>query len=90
MPGDALEERRVSSWARATRELRRLRHRIEAVGGSKDQWEAGVWHMEKDQWDLLGTGEQVFWKVVPHLLAAGVCEGGGGRAVYYVRIHKRK
>ena len=55
MPG-AQEERRGTSWARATRELRRLRHRIEAVGGSKDQWEAGVWHMEKEQWDLLWTG----------------------------------
>jgi hypothetical protein len=70
MPG-APEERRGTSWARATRELRRLRHRIEAVGGSKDQWEAGVWHMEKEQWDLLWTGEQAFWKAVPHLLAAG-------------------
>jgi len=28
-------------------------HRIEAVGGSKDQWEAGVWHMDKEQWDLI-------------------------------------
>jgi hypothetical protein len=52
-------------------ELRRLRHRIEAVGGSKDQWEAGVWHMEKEQWDLLWTGEQAFWKALPHLIAAG-------------------
>ena len=51
--------------------LRRLRHRIETVGGSTDQWEAGVWHMDKEQWDLLWTGEQDFWKTVPHLLAAG-------------------
>ena len=65
------EERRGTSWARATRELRRLRHRIEAVGGSKDQWEAGVWHMDKEQWDLIWTGEQAFWKAVPHLIAAG-------------------
>jgi hypothetical protein len=50
MPGDTKEERRGTSWARATHELRRLRHRIEAVGGSKDQREAGVWHMEKEQW----------------------------------------
>jgi hypothetical protein len=48
-----------------------MRHRIEAVGGSKDQWEAGVWHMDKEQWDLIWTGEQAFWKTVPHLLAAG-------------------
>ena len=27
--------------------------------------------MEKEQWDLLWTGEQAFWKAVPHLLAAG-------------------
>ena len=30
-----------------------------------------MWHMEKEQWDLLWTGEQAFWKAVPHLLAAG-------------------
>ena len=71
MPEDTKEELRGTSWARATRELRRLRHRIEAVGGGKDQWEAGVWHMDKEQWDLLWTGEQAFWKAVPHLLAAG-------------------
>ena len=41
------------------------------MGGSKDQWEAGVWHMDKQQWGLLWTGEQAFWKAVPHLLAAG-------------------
>ena len=57
MSGDGSEERRGTSWARATRELRRLRHRIEAVGGNKDQWEAGVWHMDKEQWDLIWTGE---------------------------------
>jgi hypothetical protein len=49
MPGDTKEERRGTSWARATRELRRLRHRIEADGGSKNQWEAGVWHMDMEQ-----------------------------------------
>ena len=65
------KEQRGTSWASATRELRRLRHRIEAVGGSKDQWEAGVWHMDKEQWHLLWTGEQAFWQAVPRLLAAG-------------------
>jgi hypothetical protein len=30
-----------------------------------------VWHMDKQQWGLLWTGEQAFWKAVPHLLAAG-------------------
>ena len=71
MAGDTKMERKGTSCAKATRELRRLRHRIEAVGGSKDQWEAGVWHMDKEQWDLLQTGEQAFWTAVPHLLAAG-------------------
>ena len=71
MPEGIKEERRGTSWARATRELRRLRHRIEAVGGSKDQWEAVVWHMDKEQWNLLWSGEQAFWKAVPHLMAAG-------------------
>ena len=66
-------EQRGTSWASATRELRRPRHRIEAVGGSKDQWEARVWHMDKEQWHLLWTGEQAFSKVVPRLLAVGHC-----------------
>jgi hypothetical protein len=30
-----------------------------------------VWHMDKEQWHLLWTGEQAFWQVVPRLLAAG-------------------
>ena len=42
---------------------------FEAVGGSKDQWEAGVWHMDKEQWNLVWTGEQAFWKAVPHVMA---------------------
>jgi hypothetical protein len=49
----------------------RLRHQIEAVGGSKDQWETGVWHMDKEQWHLLWTCEQAFWQAVPLLLAEG-------------------
>jgi hypothetical protein len=42
---DAIEdtEQRGTSWTSVMREQRLLRHRIEAVGGSKDQWEAGVW-----------------------------------------------
>jgi hypothetical protein len=27
--------------------------------------------MDEEQWDLLWTGAQAFWKAVPHLLAAG-------------------
>jgi hypothetical protein len=68
---NANKEQRGTSWASATRELMRVRHRIEAVGGSKDQWEAGVWHMDKEQWHLLWTGEQAFWQAVPRLIAAG-------------------
>jgi hypothetical protein len=68
---DEDKEQRGTSWASATRELRRLRHRIEAVGGSKDQWEAGVWHMDNGQWHLLWTGEQAFWHAVTRLIAAG-------------------
>ena len=60
-----------TSWAEATRELRRLRCRIEAMGGSKSSWEDGVWHMEKEQWKLLWDGEQAFWEAVPKLIAAG-------------------
>jgi phage terminase large subunit-like protein len=30
-----------------------------------------VCHMDQEQWDLIWTGEQAFWKTVPHLLAAG-------------------
>jgi hypothetical protein len=32
-----------------------------------------VWHMDKEQWHLLWTGEQAFSKVVPRLLAVGHC-----------------
>ena len=30
-----------------------------------------MWHVDKGQWDLIWTGEQAFWKAVPHLMAAG-------------------
>ena len=42
MPEDIKEERRGTSWARATRELRRLRHRIEAVGGSEGRFDVAA------------------------------------------------
>jgi hypothetical protein len=42
------KERRGTSWASSTRELRRLRHRIETVGGTKDSWKSGVWHTDKE------------------------------------------
>jgi hypothetical protein len=44
---------------------------------SKDQWEAGVWQMDKEQWHLLWTSEQGFWKAVPRLLAAGTARRKG-------------
>jgi hypothetical protein len=43
----------------------------------KDQWEAGVWHMDKEQWHLLWPGEQDFWKTVQRLLASGHCTAEG-------------
>jgi hypothetical protein len=30
-----------------------------------------VWHMDKEQWHLLWTGEQAFWQAVPRLIPAG-------------------
>jgi hypothetical protein len=42
------KEQRGTSWASATRELRRLRHRIEAVGGSKDSGPVGGWGVAYD------------------------------------------
>jgi hypothetical protein len=77
IPGEFAEdanedkEQRETSWASATRELRRLGQRVEEVGGSKDQWEAGVCRMDKEQWHLLWTGEQASWKAGPRLPAAG-------------------
>ena len=60
-----------TSWAEATRELRRLRSRIEAMGGCRSSWEEGIWHMEKEQWRLVWDGEAAFWEMAPKLLAAG-------------------
>ncbi len=30
-----------------------------------------MWHMDKEQWNLLRTGEQAFWKAMPRLVASG-------------------
>ena len=60
-----------TSWAKATRELRKLRQRVEAMGGNQLSWEAGVWHMDKEQWKLVWEGEAAFWRIVPKLMAAG-------------------
>jgi hypothetical protein len=82
------KERRGTSWASATRELRRLRHRIEAVGGSKDQWEAGVWqrssefargHYELDQHEFdLVSCLTAFLSVIHHRTQHEVMMIGGG------------
>ena len=65
------EDRERTSWSSATRELRRLRRRIETIGGGKASWERGIWDMEKEQWKLLWEGEAAFWKIVPKLISAG-------------------
>ena len=65
------EEKTRTSWSSATRELRRLRQRVEIIGGGKTSWEHGIWDMEKEQWKLLWEGEAAFWKIVPRLIAAG-------------------
>ena len=62
-----------TSWAEATRELRRLRCRLEAVGGKQFHWDTDTWHMERDQWNLVWEGERRFWEIVPKLLAKGLC-----------------
>jgi len=61
-----------TSWAEATRELRRLRCRLEAVGGKQFHWDTGTWHMERDQWNLVWEGEKRFWQIVPRLLERGL------------------
>ena len=65
------EETEGTSWAKATRELRKLRRRIEVMGGDRSSWEDGVWNMQKEQWKLVWDGERAFWNVVPKLIAAG-------------------
>ena len=41
------------------------------MGGSKDQWEAGVWHMDKQQWGLLWTESRPSGKQCPISLRQG-------------------
>ncbi len=82
------KKRRGTSLASATRELRRLRHRIEAVRGSKDQWEAGVWqrsrefargHYELDQHEFdLVSFLTAFLSVIHHRTQQEVMMIGGG------------
>jgi hypothetical protein len=62
-------------WARVAKCSQLLNILVEMPGDTKEtlqvRVEAGEWHMDKEQWDLLWTGEQAIWKVVPHLLTAG-------------------
>ena len=51
--------------------VRKLRRRIEVMGGDRSSWEDGVWNMQKEQWKLVWDGERAFWNVVPKLIAAG-------------------
>ena len=67
------EETEGTSWAKATRELRKLRRRIEVMGGDRSSWEDGVWNMQKEQWKLVWDGERAFWNVVPKLIACNTC-----------------
>ena len=67
------DARESTSWAEATRELRRLRCRLEAVGGKQLYSDMDTWHMEHDQWNLAWEGERQFWGIVPKLLAKGSC-----------------
>ena len=45
--------------------------RVDAMGGSYQSWEEGVWHMDKEQWKLVWEGEDTFWSAVPKVLTAG-------------------
>ena len=69
---EAVDNSELTGLAQATRDIRRLRRRVEAVGGRKDSWAADAWHIEQEQWKLLWEGEEAFWKSVPHLYKADI------------------
>ena len=50
---EAVDNSELTGLAQATRDIRRLRRRVEAVGGRKDSWAADAWHIEQEQWKLL-------------------------------------
>ena len=60
-----------TSWAGATRDLRKLRRRVEAVGGRQEDCGAKEWELGDEQWPLLWEGEEVFWSSVKKMRAAG-------------------
>ena len=75
---DNANGRRVG-WAAATRPLRRLKQRIDRVGGRYAAWDTHDWDIDEKQWELLWTGEKAFWRGVKLLVAAGytdVCKLG--------------
>ena len=56
-------EDKKSSWATATRLLRKLKARIIRVGGKREQPKEQAWRLEDAaQWELLFRGEEVSWK----------------------------
>ena len=65
------EEPLVISWAKATRELRWLRHKVEEVGGCKQLWNDQLWDLDREDWQLLWAGEEDFWKHVQAMVQAG-------------------
>ena len=69
---EAMDNPELTGLAQATRDIRRLRRRVEAVGGRRDSWAADAWHIEQEQWKLLWDGEEAFWKSVPHLHRADI------------------
>ena len=60
-----------TSWAGATRDLSKLRRRVEAVGGRQEDCGAKEWELGDEQWPLLWEGEEVFWNSVKRMRAAG-------------------
>ncbi len=49
-----------TSWAGATRDLRKLRRRVEAVGGRQEDCGAKEWELGDEKWPLLWEGKEVF------------------------------
>jgi hypothetical protein len=70
---DELEDGgKQSSWATATRSLRKLKARIIKVRGKREQPREQAWRLEDAaQWELLFRGEEVFWKVAGAIRRAG-------------------
>jgi hypothetical protein len=59
-----------TSWSGATKDLRKLRRRVEAVGGRQEDCDAKEWELVDEQWPLLWEGEEVFWNSVKRMRSA--------------------